>query len=367
VPKKVIMTARLAISIVSFAVLALSSQARAAAPTIYTVSKIVVTADASNAVEAKEKALAEAQQMALRQLFKRMTGWNAHSRLPVLPDEMVERMVDGFAVRRESNSNTRYIATLDFTFEPNAVRDILNRFALPFTDQQAPQATLVPVLVEGGAARPGSGNAWYEAFSNIDTDHALTPLKLVPPAPNLSVEMVGDLSSSSSRSLFETLAYQYRAENLVVAIADVDAQATQLRMRLIGRDAVGGFALDRTFRIHDRDIAHTAQLAAQISAKVIEGRWKRTQLASQGALDGPTDLQSVSLTAQFSGLKAWQVMRARLQKVPGIQSVDVKALNARGASISVDFPGGAERLAQAARSQGLALEQGVGGWILVAR
>jgi hypothetical protein len=365
-PKKVIMTTKLAVSVVFLAVLALSSQASAAAPTIYTVSKVVVTADAGNAVEAKEKALAEAQQIALRQLFKRMTGWIAHSRLPVLADEMVERMVDGFAVRRESNSNTRYIATLDFTFEPNAVRDILNRFAVAYTDQQAPQATLVPVLIEGGAARPGSGNAWYEAFANIDTDHSLTPLKLVPPAANLSAEMVGGLSTSA-RSLFETLAYQYRAENLVVAIADVDAQATQLRMRLIGRDAVGGFSLDRTFRIHDRDIAYAAELAAQISAKIIEGRWKRTQLASQGALDGPVDLQTVSLSAQFSGLKAWQVMRARLQQVPGVQSVDVKALNARGASITVDFPGGGERLAQAARSQGLALEQQGGGWVMVAR
>lgn len=360
------MNARLVIPALSIAALTFGAPALANTQTIYTVSKVDVTADADNAVEAKEKALVRAQQTALRELIKRMTASSVHASLPILPDDMVERMVEGFAVRRESNSNTRYIATLDFTFEPNSVRDILNRFGLPYTDQQAPQATLIPIMIEGGAVRQGSGNAWFGAFARVDTDHALAPLKAVPPGANLSAEMVSNLSGSS-RNLFETLSYQYRSENLVLAIADVDPAATQLRMRLIGRDAVGGFGLDRTFRIHDRDIDYTASMAAEIAVKVIEGRWKRTRLASQGALEGPADLQTVSLTAQFSGLRAWQAMRARLQNVPGVQALDVKALNARGASITVDFPGGAERLAQAAQSQGLALEQRGGGWLLIAR
>ncbi len=200
----------------------------------------------------------------------------------------------------------------------------------------------------------------------MDTEHALTPLKLVPPRSNLSPEMLNGLGADP-RSLFETLTYQYRSENLILAIADVDAQATELRLRLIGRDAVGGFAFDRKFRIHERDINAATDMVAQISVKIVEGRWKRTQLANQGALAGPADLETVSLVAQFSGLKAWQAMRSRLQKVPGVQNVDIKALNARGANLSVDFPGGAERLAQAAQSQGLGLEQQGGAWVLVAR
>lgn len=339
--------------------------AAAKAPSIYTVSKVFVSAEAENAVAAKEKALADAQQIALRALLKRMTPWNAHSRLPVLEDQIVERMVDGFAVRRESNSNTRYIATLDFTFEPVAVRDILNRFGLPFTDQQSPQVLMLPVMTEGGAVRPSSANAWFDALNGVDAEHALTPIKISAPREDVS-GMIGGLDTNA-RSLFETLTYQYRAENLVLAVAEVDPQATQLRLRLIGQDAVGNFSLERTFRVTDRDVDYTANLAAQVAVKVIEGRWKNTRLASQGALAGPADVERVALVAQFSGLKAWQEMRVRLQKVPGLQGLDVKALNARGASITVDFPGGAERLALAAQSQGLALEQRGQEWLLVTR
>jgi Uncharacterized protein conserved in bacteria (DUF2066) len=342
------------------------SAAQAKGPTIYTVSKVSVMADADNAVAAKEKALAQAQQIALRALLKRMTPWDAHAKLPVLSNDMVERMVDGFAVRQESNSSTRYIASLDFTFEPNAVRDILNRFALPYADQQAPQVLLLPVMIEGGALRPGTNNAWYDALTGVDAEHSLAPLKLAPPRTDLTASMIGDLSGSS-RSLLETLAYQYHAQNLVLAAADVDPQATVMRVRLIGQDAVGPFALDRSYHILDRDTEATAKFAAAVAVKVIEGRWKMTRLASQGALAGPADLQTVALTAQFSGLKAWQEMRARLQKVPGLQGMDIKGLNARGADLTVDFPGGAERLSQAAQTQGLALEQRGQQWILVAR
>ena len=362
-----IVRARLALLALAIAVLTSTLAGAANAPSVYTVSKVKVTAEAGDAVAAKEKALADAQQIALRELFKRMTARASHARLPVLDDSMVERMVDGFAVRRESNSATRYIATLDFTFEPSAVRDILNRFGVAYTDQQAPQAMLIPFMIEAGAERAGSNNPWFEAFAAIDTDNALTPIKLSPARANLTAAMVADLSSSSSRSLFETLAYQYRSENLVLAIAEVDAQATQLHLRLVGRDAVGGFAIDRKYRIFDRDIDYTAGIAAQIAAKTIEGRWKLTRLASQGALQGSADLETVSLVAQFSGLKAWQQMRARLQKVPGLQNLDVRGLNARGANLTIDFPGGIERLAQAAQSQGLVVEQQGGQWVLVAR
>ena len=345
----------------------LTLSAEAKTPAIYTVAKVDVSAEADNAVAAKEKALAEAQQIALRRLFKRLTAFSAQAKLPVLSNDLVERMVDGFAVRRESNSATRYIATLDFTFEPNAVRDILNRFALPYTDQQSNEALLIPIMIEGGSERPGSENPWFEAFTNVDTEHALTPMKLVPPRANLSASMVSGLSEAS-QSLFETLTYQYRSEKLILAIADVDPQASKFQLRLVGRDGVGTFSLDREFSIYGRDIQSTADFAAAISAKVVEGRWKTARLASQGVFDGGSaEIETVPLTAQFSGLKAWQAMRKRLQQIPGVQSLQINGLNARGANLTLDYPGGISRLARAAQSQGLAVEERGGVWVIFAQ
>jgi hypothetical protein len=340
-----------------------AAQARGSA--IYTVAKVAVEAEARDAVQAKQIAINDGQQAALRTLMKRLTPVSMHPRLPVLEDAMVERMIDGFSVRRESNSSTRYIASLDFSFEPNAVRDILNRFGLPYAEQQAAPVTLLPVMTEAGGVKTGAGNAWFEALENVDYEHGLATLKLAAPRADFAP---GTIADPANPQVLQTLRQQYRSDNLVLALAEIDAQHTKLRVRLIGQDGVGGLFLDRTYRITDQAIAEAAAFAAKVSVAVIEGRWKTTRLAGLGSLDGTAaNLETVELSVQFSGLKQWQDMRARLQKIPGLQGLDVKALNARGASIAVEFAGGASRLVQAAQSQGLIIDERDGGLMLTTR
>jgi len=341
-----------------------AADARAKGAPIYTVAKVAVEAEAKDAVEAKQIAINDGQQAAFRILLKRLTHASVHARLPILEDAMVERMIDGFSVRRESNSNTRYLAMLDFSFEPNSVRDILNSFGLPYAEQQSAPVVLLPVMTEGGGVKAGMTNPWFEALEGVDVENTLAPIKLAAPRPDFSPATI---SNPGSREVLETLKQQYRAENLVLALAEVDAQMTRLKVRLVGRDAVGDMFLERSYRIHDRDTANAAKFAAKVAAGVIEGRWKASRLAGLGALTGSADLETVALTVQFSGLKQWQDMRARLQKIPGLQGLNVKALNARAANISVEFSGGASRLEIAAQAHGLAIEARGAEYILMTR
>jgi hypothetical protein len=332
---------------------------------VYTVAKVAVEAEADDAVQAKQIAINSGQQTAFRLLMKRLTHASVHTRLPILEDTMVERMIDGFSVRRESNSSTRYIATLDFTFEPNSVRDILNRFGLPYSEQQGAPLILLPVMTEGGGVKAGAANSWYEALDAVDGEHTLASVKLAAPRPDFSPAAI---SNPASGQVLETLRQQYRADNLVLALAEVDAQATKLKVRLVGQDTAGPVFLERSYKINGRDTAEAARFAAKVSVGVLEGRSKSTRLASLSATGGvPANLETVAMSVEFSGLKQWQDMRKRLQKIPGLQGLDVKTLNARGASISVEFAGGAERLAQAAQSQGLAIDNRGGELVLMTR
>ena len=254
---------------------------------------------------------------------------------------------------------------LDFTFEPNSVRDILNRFGLPYAEQQAAPLVLLPVMTEAGGVKTGAANSWYEALDAVDGEHTLAAIRLTAPRPDFSPAAIKDPTSAQ---VLETLRQQYRADYLVLALAEVDAQATKLRVRLVGRDSVGPVFLERSYPIRDRDTAAAAGFAAKIAVGVLEGRSKSTRLASLAATGGvPANLETVAMSVEFSGLKQWQDMRKRLQKIPGLQSLDVKTLNARGALISVEFAGGAERLAQAAQSQGLAIDNRGGELVLITR
>src|SRR5262249_57474935 len=109
--------------------------ARAAEDAPFTVGNYPVEARAENAVSAKSKALADGQQAALRSLLKRLVPVTAHQRLRALNQLPAGDLVEGVRVRSERNSSTDYIASLDFTFQPNALRDLFRRAGLPFLEE----------------------------------------------------------------------------------------------------------------------------------------------------------------------------------------------------------------------------------------
>ncbi|MFV0297462.1 MAG: DUF2066 domain-containing protein, partial [Hyphomicrobiaceae bacterium] len=128
--------------------MALSPWAPAAADRsdkVFTIGNYPVQARAENAVAAKEKAVADGQQAALRSLLKRLVPVTAYKSLYTLKDANAGRMIDSFEVRSERNSSTEYIASYDFVFSPGPVRKLLDSHGIPYLDRQAPAITLVPV------------------------------------------------------------------------------------------------------------------------------------------------------------------------------------------------------------------------------
>ena len=133
-------------------------------------------------------------------------------------------------------------------------------------------------------------------------------------------------------------------------------------MTLTGIDAVGGINLRRSYRVFDSDSAYAMELAAVVGLGVLEGRWK-VQKAGGGtsmrrlfiAHGGGTP---VSMRAQFESLAEWSEMRRQLLGLPGVEDLRIEAESARGADLTLRFPGGANELASALYGRGLALENG---------
>ena len=78
-------------------------------------------------------------------------------------------LVESYKVRSERNSATDYVANLDFAFQAKGVRDLLRREGIPFTDEQAPDLTVIPVWRTGAsAARDDAAwsNVWRASISS---------------------------------------------------------------------------------------------------------------------------------------------------------------------------------------------------------
>ncbi len=340
--------------------------ARPAGDKVFTIANYPVQAKAANAVAAKEQAIADGQKAAFRSLLKRLVPVMAYSRLKALKETDPQGLLDGYVVRSERNSTTEYIASLDFSFRPDAVRNLLRREAVPYIDEQAPEVVLVAAVREGGKlVRSGSvAKAWPDIWRDLDLTNTLTPLNLAEMKPfihddTLNMLIAGDESAN------RVLANEYGGASVVVAVAEVDQPAGRVHVTLAGRDAVGPLTLKRSYRLSHGDAGYAMELAAVVSMGIIEGRWKAVRAQRYGGVAALSNGgEPVRMQVEFRGLAEWTDLHTRVRETPGVSDVQVDAVSARGADLQVTFPGGGPALANALAARGLSLSNVGGNWFL---
>lgn len=372
---------RAGLLLAALALLGAASQPAAAqrrAASVFTVASYPVQAVAKDAVTAKEQALADGRKAAFRSLLKRLVPVTSYPRLRGVADAQIASLFDGFAVRSESNSSTSYIATLDFSFRPDAVRNLLRREGVPFVEEQAAEVVLIAAVRDGGKlARVGAdAGGWLGVWRDLDTVHTLTPLRIEAPKPVVHNETLEMLASGDDTAI-RVLANEYGGEAVLAAIAEVDKPAGRLHVTLAGRDGAGTFTLKRSYRLADGDVAYAMELAAVVSLGIVEGRWKAVKTRYLGAsttADGSYTTAAaggvgdeVRIEAEFAGLTQWNAMREKLETTPGVSGIAIAAMSARGADLALSYPGGGPSLSEALLARGLALTDLGGVWLLKPR
>ena len=135
-------------------------------------------------------------------------------------------------MRSERNSTTDYIASLDFSFQSKAVRDLLRREGIPFTDEQAPALTVVPIWRGApGCAPPRDEAAWTNVWKGLDLEHALTPVKLQVLKKEITPAAIDALAGGDGAAI-RTLVASYGSEYVLIAVAERDAAAEPAQRHL---------------------------------------------------------------------------------------------------------------------------------------
>ena len=351
----------------------------APADKVYTIANYPVDATAKDAVAAKEKAHAEGQQAAFGALLKRIVPVTAYNRIDRLKSLPAGNYIDGVAIRSEQNSNTQYIASLDFSFQANSIRDLLHREGVPFVEEQSPRLVVVPVTAEPGdngklRYRSASG-AWSQVWKGLDLDNTLTPLRIEALLPTIHEDtIVATLNGDDS--VERVLTGEYKADFVLFAVSEVDTAGKQLNVTLAGIDPAGLLSWRRSYRLTDGDVNYAMEFAAVVTQGVLEGRWKvaKSEESGQGGFAGGSSAGGfggssggagdLHMAVEFSSLEEWNDLRGQLLDVPGIDDVRIGAVSARSADVSLRYPGGGTGLAAVLARQGLSLTGGGGMWVL---
>src|SRR5262245_51894437 len=353
--------------VAALAVLVLAwAGAAAASDKVYTVANYPVEAVAENAVAAKKQALVDGQQAAFRSLLKRLIPVTMYARAKQFETIQAGELIDAVRVRSERNSATEYLANYDFTFRARSVRDILRREGIPFTDEQAPPVTVLPIWQAAGGAAPSPADqaAWTNSWKGLDVENSLTPLKIELLRKDIAPDRIAAAASGDPGAV-RSLAIQYKTDRVLVAAAGPDAASGRLAVTLAGIDAVGAFVLTRQYRVDAADPGYARELAAVVAQRILEGRWKAVHLPSAGGTTatagagGNTDLL---ISVEFRGMAEWQDISRKLGAMPGVEELDVAGLSARGARVTLRYADGAQRLAEELAQQGLNLRNNGGTW-----
>ena len=353
-----------------------------AADSVFEVVKISVDTTAKDAVAAKQKGMAEAEQRAFQTVLKRLVPLSATAQLPTVGAEDVSSLVTGVAIRSEQYSTTRYIATVDISFSAPGVKRLLQSYGVAFSEAQAPALTVLPIVIDKNAVRSSGPEDWRGAWEALDTSHSMTPATIVNPRAELTVETTNAILGGDTGAL-ATLQSQYGDRPLVVAEAKV--ADGKFVMRLVGEDSAGNINYLDELPLDGRNAKTVAREAAEIAFGILENRWKVTQ--SSGGAPQPTQTtygeeppvpgaepaapgevpRNLAASVEFSGLKDWQDIRARLMNVPGLQALEVNSLSARSAAVTFEFAGSLGRLQSELGSIGFSLEDRDGTFVVRAR
>jgi hypothetical protein len=370
---------------------------------VFTIGNYPVEARASNAVAAKERAIADGQQAAFRSLLKRLVPVSAYRSLAKPGQADTSRLIDSFAVRSERNSSTEYIASYDFVFSADGVRKFLDDRGIPYLDRQAPPITIVlayrvpPELksrLPQSYSEAAGADTWLYAWKALDLANSLTPAIVQPLKREIHRDTIKALADGDLGYL-RTLQGEYGSETILAAVLEPESDLKKLKVVLVGKDAVQNMYLKRNYRLDGGDFAYTAELAAVLSLAILEGRWKSINVRgptgrvgaatpnapNYGARPAPVASPAanpwapasqpqpgrggpMTIAIEFRGMGEWQQISRALSQTPQVTSFEVLGLSARGARVSLTYPGSAEQLAATLSAQGLALRPDGGGWRL---
>jgi hypothetical protein len=326
----------------------------ASAADLYTVKGVHVDVTAASATEARSIAQAQGQSEALTDLMRRLTLASDWSRLPKAEASTVQDAVRGFQVAGEKASSTRYIADLNVSFRPDAVRGMLKRAGILYGETQAKPALLVPVYEKGGVKTLWEdANPWREALSKRDLDNAMTPLLLpIGDVQEFSL-LTASQAVSGDKTAIANLGQRYGADDVVVATAQSNAAGSSIRL-IITRYGLGDAApIQRTYQSLDD--------AAVGLISVLGDQWKRDTIVAPGSQ------AHMTATVSYIGLDQWETVRNGLGSTPLVSGLQVDGITSTGAEVEITYRGTPEKLALSLAQANVALTQDEHGWMLQAR
>lgn len=338
--------------------------ASAQADETYTVEGVNVDVTDQNPVQARNKAIAEAQRQALTTLLERLLPPAEAASYKHISEDRLDALVQDFQIQNEKHSNVRYLGAFKIRFRPEAVDHFIQSpppvptsasderpseegEVLPSVQKNfsSPPMVVIPVIERGGKIQLWEeGNPWLQAWNQVDLEGA----RLTVP--------VGDLQDREALSPEEILHFEggaftrilnrYQTPQALVVKITEGAPLT-LELFQVGRS--GLVAMSEPTPVEGGEGLDEASLS-KILAKAL---LLKDQLVQD--TKGTFGLQKTEVRIPLHSHKEWLAWQEDLKSVPMMRRLEISSLSRMEARVILHHMGSPESFEKILARENLSL------------
>jgi len=315
----------------------------------FSVSGILVDATAASATEAETIAINAGRARAWTALYRHLTKQQDWARQPQLDDVTLQRIVRNYIPGNERRSTTRYVASMTYVFNADAVRRILQRNDIAYADVQARPILVVPM--EPGFQPHG---AWTAAWADAHLASGSVPLVL----PQDSALGSLNFAASGWQDVQPATLRAHAQEAFLAQLEPGSGQQLTVKLKRLGPGASPAIP-DVVVPVPPRTPSANAYASAAIAAAgAIIDAWK-----SHSAVDFGKRSKLIA-DVRIDSLSAWSALQQKLATTSSITEVFVLAMNIGEARIAISYVGSQDQLSDQLAQAGLDLSSQGGAWVL---
>jgi hypothetical protein len=329
----------------------------------FVISDLPIEATAADSAQARDRAIAQGNETALRRLLERMTRRSDWS---FLPRGGAGDLVESFELKNEQVTATRYAAAMTVRFGPARNQDLLRRNNIGYTEPAAVKPVIVLPVYEWAGTKTlwEDGNPWRAAWARRKGD---TLVPLLVPQGDLSDRAALDANQAAAgdTARLTAIGRRYNAPSVAVIRANhfVDPASGrpvfELSLARFGEGAavpgppvrVAGNPNEPIEQLADRAVAQAASLIDEgyKSATVVSGEQPEEILTAR-----------VPLTSLAQAVK----LRRDLTSLSVVRREEVLSMGRTEMQLRIAYVGGMERLRATLAQTNLLLEQQGDEWTL---
>ncbi|HWA30777.1 MAG TPA: DUF2066 domain-containing protein [Rhizomicrobium sp.] len=333
--------------IAAFALLVFAPAAQAApAADPFTVTDVPVDATAASAVEAQNIAINSGKTRAWQMVLKRLLKPEDIAKVPQLDDPGLTRLIASYLPQDVKRSTTRYVAKMTYSFNPAAVRQLLRRANIAYSDAQTH-----PILILAMSPKWEPRSAWAAAWAKPLYSHASLPMVL-PYGDPIDQQALANVNfNTTTWQDVEPSASRVKAEEAILVQLNPAGNQTVIKMKRIG---IGTSPPIPDVTVPGVPPANLNAAAAAASA-AIAAYWK-----NRTAIDYGHRNRLVADVA-IDSLTQWGTLLSRLGTIQTLTDASIVAMNTGMARIALTYVGTADQLRDSLAQQKVDLVQKAAG------